>query len=86
MFQNRVLKTECLSDFVSEHTTECSVVHRFRRSGVQLFKRSDVQLNNGSDVQTFSCSVVQLFKRSDVQTDYQFIKRIIDNSTIKPYE
>lgn len=78
MFQNRVRKTECLSDFVSGHTTECSAVHRFRRSGVQL--------NNGSDVQAFSCSDVQLFKRSDVQTFYQFIKRIIDNSTIQSYE
>lgn len=63
-----------------------SSVQTFRRSMVQLFKRSDVQLNNGSDVQAFNCSDVQLFKRSDVQTNYQFIKRIIDNSTIQSYE
>lgn len=37
MFQNRVRKTECLSDFVSGHTTECSAVHRFIGSDVQAF-------------------------------------------------
>ena len=86
MFQNRVRKTECLSDFMSGHITECSVIHRFIGSSVQTFIGSDVQLNNGSDVQEFSCSDVQLFNCSDVQTDYQFIKRIIDNSIIQSYE
>ena len=86
MFQNRVRKTECLSDFVSGHTTECSAVHRFRRSDVQAFSWTMVQTFKRSVVQTFNCSDVQLFKRSDVQTDYQFIKRIIDNSTIQSYE
>lgn len=94
MFQNRVRKTECLSDFVSGHTTECSVVHRFigsdvqafNSSVVQTFRRSVEQWFRRSVVQLFSCSDVQLFKRSDVQTFYQFIKRIIDNSTIQSHE
>jgi len=30
MFQNRVHKTECLSDLMIGHTTECSVILRFR--------------------------------------------------------
>ena len=70
MFQNRVRKTECLSDFTNEHTVECFAVHQF--------KCSDVQLNKGSDVQAFSCS--------DVQTDYRSINRITDNSNIQSYE
>ena len=76
----------CSQDWMSVWLCERTYNWMFGRSSVHRFRRSGVQLNNGSDVQAFSCSDVQLFKRSDVQTFYQFIKRIIDNSTIQSYE